>query len=462
MSPRMKVWRARIGIGAVIAAGIGFLFFRRVDDAERAVAETRLELRKQGFKTDLGDFDLSTPWATTNIESALAALHTERGLSGYRVPFYPMEPVGPDAAIVCCKESLHFGGIPWPVVAAALNDQRALFDDLRNAVLSGPIRLNVHQISGFIPFQPSISTLTDLDHALALAVMVELHNDHRDEAWTNLLASTRLVTNWKPQPLEEAHLRHFSDVEISYDILWQALQAGGWPDDRLAQLQREWESVDFFQSLPETAAFDRAIAASMCEWFNRQPPISRLPLATLLKTALHSPRTAWPTFMSVRRYARYCNHGIFEDEMALMLFYRDRELDMRHAVKLPTWLEMRHFPGATNLLSFHSQYGATSALQGLLNTRQTMLSLAGGFPNDSRRSGGGRNAAQAGRHGNRTGTVQGASRRLSEFTERACARTNQSAAHRLHSWPTAVLSSHAGPALHSFIARNGESAADNR
>jgi hypothetical protein len=78
------------------------------------------------------------------------------------------------------------------------------------------------------------------------------------------MVATRLVTACEPEPAEVSQLVRFGNTTLAFNATWQALQTNGWPDDKLAQLQREWEGLDFFKHLPETMAFKRA--SSLAAW----------------------------------------------------------------------------------------------------------------------------------------------------------------------------------------------------
>lgn len=80
-----------------------------------------------------------------------------------------------------------------------------------------------------------------------------------------------MVTAWDPEPTEISHLVRCTCAAIVYNTTWQALQAGGWSDDQLAQLQHEWESADFFKGLPDTEVFARACHVTTCQLERQQP-----------------------------------------------------------------------------------------------------------------------------------------------------------------------------------------------
>ena len=101
----------------------------------------------------------------------------------------------------------------------------------------------------------------------------------------------------------------------------------------------------------------------------RQQPIS--PPGITLKDGITSPRSAWYGIKDYWRRLRYRQHGTYEDERALLLHYRDRELELRLAVRSPKWTEMCQLPGVTNMIPFQSRH--PSAMQTMMNMRQLTI-----------------------------------------------------------------------------------------
>ena len=194
-----------------------------------------------------------------------------------------------------------------------------------------------------------------------------LHDGYLEESWTNLLACTRLSTAWEPEAVDISHFVRFACVTFAYEATWQALQTNGWSDEQLARLQHEWESVDFFKDLPETAAFQRASAVDLCRRERREPRAKGLTLADYLKELSRSPLSAWRLVPDSWARWRYPSFGTYMDEKNLFLFYRDRELELRRAIQSPTWLAMRLLPGVTNYVLFRSR--SPSRLQAILDMR---------------------------------------------------------------------------------------------
>ena len=372
------------------------LFWSLSDNEQRAVAETRRALRAQGFKTDLADFNLS---ASDDLRARATVLtRGEFSRAGSRDQAYGwrfmsrtdlpdlMAAVGADAALVVWKQpklvSYHsaYGPLPedrlgedlWPALREMFTRNAADVDSACSAALAGPIRFNLVASHGSAMLLPHLAALRSLGQVLGTRTVLELHDGRQDVAWTNLMASTRLVTAWDPEPADVSQMVRFACSTIAFNLAWQALQADGWGDNRLANLQREWEAVDFFKCLPETAAFARASSAATCQ-LERQQPLSAPSLTT--SEVFNSARAAWYGMMEYWRRVRYRQHGSYEDEKALLLFYRDREVELRRAVQAPSWLEMRQLPGVTNAVAFQSRH--FSRMQMMLNTRRMSMNLQG-------------------------------------------------------------------------------------
>jgi hypothetical protein len=313
----------------------------------------------------------------TDADSRLRATGIIRGADPGRSALRPeqpnlMETIGPNSALVLWQQerlSGFSGEDQWPRLRQLLN--ATAFEDACRAAMSGPIRFEFLPTDGSNMVLRHLSILRGLTQIFGLRAVLDLHDGNRDSAWTNVLASTRLITAWETEPAEISHLVRCSCVAMAYSSMWQLLQARGWRDAQLASLQREWESINFFRSLPETAAFTRICLAAACQ-LERQESLPSLALA--LKATRRSSQSAWDAFTDHVHRIRYHYHGIYEDEKDMLLFYRDREIQLRNAARLTTWAEMRQLPGITNTLPFQPKY--PSRVQVMLNTRQ----IGSGFP----------------------------------------------------------------------------------
>lgn len=363
-------------IMALLAVVAALIQMHQNADVKRDLADARQLLREQGFKTDLADFNFKTDAAAQTREAALTVF------SGMVRPATPDETINlmplaaDDAAIVIWKEDRlksESGPVHWADLHDSLDGIHGGLDGASDAVISGPIRFNLEASRGSAMLLKHLAPLKHLSESLGSRTMLELHEGHPDTAWTNLLAVTRLVTAWEPEPVDVSHLVRFALASIAYKVTWQMLQTNRWKDEQLERLQTEWQGVDYLKNLPETFAFKRASWVDLCQRERREPLASGFSGADFFKELVRSPRSAWAGLTPYRDQVRYRNSGSYEDEKDLLVFYRDREVEFRNAILASNWLEMRQLPGITNRPFFHTKY--RSRWQSMMNMRETSTSL---------------------------------------------------------------------------------------
>jgi hypothetical protein len=359
----------------LVAVGIlcAFILWQHHAAGPELVAKTREALRQQGFKNDLSQFDFSTSPEMRAREAALTALDSKR--SGGLPREWPdlTETVGNDSMIVVWKQDM----LKWPhVIRPDAGDQvtwdefRELFEENQaaldaacRAALSGPIRFNLEASHGNYMLLRHLASLKSLTQAFGGRTMLARHDGNQGAAWTNLMAETRLVTAWQPEPAEVSHLVRFSMTKLIFDATWQALQADTWPDEQLARLQAEWEAIDFFRNLSEVGEFKLASDAADYDFDRRQKPDprrsvdrTRPPFIEFIQSAFRSPWSVWSEMRYSWNRAHYSRGGQYEEERDLLLYDRDREIELRNAVQAPTWAQMCGLPGVTNRVPFHTKY----------------------------------------------------------------------------------------------------------
>jgi len=237
--------------------------------ARHAAERTRQSLRKEGFKIDLADFDLSTPAGLgANNEVLMLAADASRNMFSLR-RLDLMRPVSSNSAMVTwTQEDPGIGVINgdfWSDLRETLAQRSLLLDRASEAVISAPFRFRT-VLDTNSQLAPGVVRARLLGSALAARAILELHDQRHAGVWTNLLALTRLVTAWQTEPMEISHSIRFRWVLTAQRVTWEALQAKDWGDDELALLQREWESPNFFNGLAETAALARASTVEFCSY----------------------------------------------------------------------------------------------------------------------------------------------------------------------------------------------------
>lgn len=319
--------------------------------SQKSLEKTRLDLQKQGFKTDLTNFDFSTSAELRARQAVLEATAPNRGSSP--VVDHPdlMEPTaGNEAVVVWIQDSLKRESPSWPDTSYeltwddfrdAINQNQSQIDAACVAILSGPVQFNLDASAGNAMLLPHLALLKNLTQILNDRAMLALHDGNRDAAWTNLMAATRLVTAWNPEPAEISHQVRFGDAKLVFNAIWQGLQTNDWTDDQLASLQHEWETANFLNSLPEIQAFRRASDLQMLE-----------------HDALASENV---------------ETEVYDDEKSLLLFYRDREIEFRNAVQATSWAQMRQMPGVTNDMFFEPKHHSRGSFQMSLQQRRMRM-----------------------------------------------------------------------------------------
>jgi len=340
MKRRWKIVAA-IALGGVFGA---LLIFNSGRSAREAWMETRNSLRRAGFKLDLAEFNPSIAAEITNRAETLARdeLALRKTFFGGVVetlffgPPVIMSPADSNSAVVVWRQAdVKF--LPrqplWPAARAFFEENKAVLDEARKAALSGPIRFA--DVAGPAAVARVGEPIKRLADEFAVGAVLELHEGKPALAWTNLMVATRLATAWNPGPLQEAQVERYHRVITAFNTAWQVLQADDWTDEQLAKLQQEWESADFLANLPDLVAYRRVSAAKTCAE-------SRLPARAEYKPTevFHSWWNAVPIVKGCWEQFRYQRTGSYADERNLMLYFRDRELEMRRAISCPSWLDM--------------------------------------------------------------------------------------------------------------------------
>ena len=254
--------------------------------------------------------------------------------------------------------------VHWPDLRDALEEIRPQLDAACNAALPDSIRFNLEASHGSAMLLRHLGQLKTLDQLLGSRTVLELHDDNLNSVWTNLMAATRLVSAWQTEPVEISQLVRFDLVSITFNSLWQALQTNGWSDAQLARLQAEWEPVDFFKNMPANAEFKCACTVADCQRERQRPILDGTSVTEVIKDFWQHPKEIGSYITSLKHRLDYAHRGGYEDEKNLLLFYRDREAEIRNALQVTSWSAMRPLPGVTNSIFFFSKNG--SVFQGMM------------------------------------------------------------------------------------------------
>jgi hypothetical protein len=326
---------------------------RRVNQAKQDLADTRKILREQGFKTEFSDFKVTTDAVTRSRMATLTAFKDPMPMlfsSSYEELDVALSASNAAMIVIWKQDKLKTGSgtFHWADLDGVLNTNHAALDAACYAALSGPICFDA-VVNGYNIVPPGrVGNLRYFLRALFCRAMFELHAGKVDSAWTNLLAETRLVTALDPGTDGNVHRWRNDMLACVFTATWQALQNDDWSDARLAALQQEWESVDFFKNLPETEAIQCICEVYDCELFCWAPLFQGYSFSQFADDSLHDPAEACSRIKDAIGLMRYRGYEELVDEKNVWLFYQAREPEVQHTIQLPTWAEMCAQPGVTN------------------------------------------------------------------------------------------------------------------
>lgn len=380
-SVKKVIWMILLGV-LVLSTSLTLFQSLLGSSQQLVIAAIRRAMREQGFKTDLADFNLTTDAATRARTAALLTFANGPGLDAGGDELELLPAVSNDTASILWKEdSLKAGShrLDWSVLHTALDPNHGLLDVACDAALSGPIRFDTAANKNIVAVGMQSSLVLNLSQMLDLRILLELREDHPDAAWTNLLAATRLVTACVTEPNGQSQCVQFEMTGTAFAEAWQVLQKGNWPDARLASLQQEWASADFFTNLVESTAIDYTNDIAICEKSFQSHVLTGSFLSDFIGNILFDPARGMANLKDGLALTRYGRHGLFTDETGLMLFFQRRALELRRALQAANWVQMRALPGVTNVVFYHSACRPVDeALQFDHTLDNDMLALAAG------------------------------------------------------------------------------------
>ena len=147
----------------------------------------------------------------------------------------------------------------WEELAAKIEDLRLFLQVIRSNLAGRQWLVGYDYTKGIGTRIPPIFDLERSAKVLAAAGLVDLHQHRLDEARENLMALPRLI-----ELLSEGHyqIAQFGVAAVgraAIPAVWQVLQAPGWTDPQLAQLQAAWQPRGYLGNLVSAMRMDRAM-----------------------------------------------------------------------------------------------------------------------------------------------------------------------------------------------------------
>ena len=365
--------------GSAVCLALGVLWFR-VSPARIEAWWLRRQMGRAGYAMDLAAFDShvsrETQARAVVISNAVEAfsqaqsdayrrsdtIHTGN-LRRIQYVGFAARPMSTNSAWPASMFSWLLGERDsdlWELLRAQLDSAREPLDAACQALLERTDYLE--------PWWPSEHRYSggqeEVVKLLSAKTYVDLHYHDDAAAWTSVLALTRLALAWSPQPFGVGGRFRLTCISHARDATWSGIQARTWTEDQLARLQREWEEGSRLADVPQVVAVTRLKMLESCRLHRASTNL--IDRVIPLDYRLSEPGVAWDWFKTCLFYnpadflhdgpalvtwhvlgALYPWHGSYRDEVAILRYFRDQEREMKEALALPSWAQMRGTPAIT-------------------------------------------------------------------------------------------------------------------
>jgi hypothetical protein len=145
----------------------------------------------------------------------------------------------------------------WPPLADAAMKNEQTLDELRSLLDAGGIEFtpaDSHPIFN----GTYLSSVKFLAIAFSARTMLALHQGRLPEAFVYLKSCAAGAQLTAKGPLMVDQMVSDACMAISACACWEALQANGWTDDQLAQLQSQWDATDVLAAAEASLVMERA------------------------------------------------------------------------------------------------------------------------------------------------------------------------------------------------------------
>jgi hypothetical protein len=281
MSRKRKIW-------AVVSLAVALVVLMPLELRWRAqwrLNAYRKKLIAAGEKLTVAELAPKSNWQATNTALFLKLATALPSFTHFSPS--AMLPIKPGVARVAWKQPRCMEKIDdskaavdvWPLLTEAMVTNQATLTQLQALVDAGGIEF-IHDYS-----QPDPDGYSDLIQVresvrkFKASAMLALHQGRRQEAFDDLKSCGTICQLVAKDSLMINQLVRYAGMSIAALGCWEALQAGGWTDEQLAQLQRQWDQSAVLAAAESSLTMERARAPMMFQEARR----SRQALADLLE-----------------------------------------------------------------------------------------------------------------------------------------------------------------------------------
>jgi len=212
----------------------------------------------------------------------------------------------------------------WEVFTADMTAATDALEEIRRFLEQPPLQFRSNMTNRFTSMpMPPFAVQRTAAQWLAADTMAALHEVAPDRAHADLHALTQLVQMHRDDySLVNAMIRAaISGLGLS--VTWEALQADGWTDDDLSQLQLDWEGIDLVDALERGMVGERVWTLQIFE----QPELMAQ-LQAAPRVATRSSTSAGFSVLRDRALNRasvaYWRQHVEEDQLFFLKAYQAR------------------------------------------------------------------------------------------------------------------------------------------
>jgi hypothetical protein len=148
----------------------------------------------------------------------------------------------------------------WRTVGLVLGRDKTLLDSVHAAVQRPAYDSRFDFRKGFIdPRFGEYWKVRKAAELLRAALYYELERDHLENASKHLRDLVKVAAEQQPEPLIVCQLVREHCESMAFEGTWQALQAPGWKDSDLVEIQSDWERFDLVKDMENAILMERAL-----------------------------------------------------------------------------------------------------------------------------------------------------------------------------------------------------------
>src|SRR5437867_882644 len=237
--------------------------------AKGHLATFKAQLRKQGERLRISELKSALSADDLNGADALmtAANRLRPSSPSSNTPPLMRRTSAGRALVAWKQENLSNGEVSnvWASLSRSLADTWEPLQEIAELLEGNSLGFNLSYEQGFSLMLPQLTRLKGAAQWLSAVAVLELHEGRTSNAWQTIGALTALVERNKNESLMICELVRIAISSIAVATTWEALQANGWRDQELKELQGAWASVDFLSQTEAALAMERAMGEKTFE-----------------------------------------------------------------------------------------------------------------------------------------------------------------------------------------------------